>query len=67
MLLNENRNRIPMVAGIPVSGTTAGNRGDLIMGEEGSPVLLYAYVCLRSGPAGPGSTSLWSFVALTEI
>ncbi len=68
MLLNENRNRVPQVAAAPVTGTTAGERGDMMMiSAPGSPVNAKVYVCLVTGPVGPGSSVVWSTLSATEI
>lgn len=66
MLLNENRNRVPQV-GQPITATTPGKRGDMMMVTEGSPVSNVLYVCLVSGEGADVSNVVWSSVDLTII
>lgn len=51
MLLNENRNRVPLVASAPVDGVTPGKRGDMMMLETSGD--LTVYVCTVTGVADP--------------
>ncbi len=64
-LMTENRNRIPLVATAPVSGSTPGKVGDMRMVASGSPLTGdgVIHICTVAGEADSGSpftsTSVW--------